>query len=198
MALSSLRSYRESLLKLSKECFEEQKETIELFEEFLNNNTDAFERSNKKGHITASGFVLSTIGHSFDDLSCKTQKMASLGGHADGHRIAHEVAYKECEEESGLTSLSFFSHDVEGSYPLILDLDRHIIPARKNEEEHFHYDIRYLLLADKEEPFKITEESLDLKWIPLHEVALHNQELSILRPVRKIQALLELEAVKLS
>lgn len=192
MTLLSLRSYRESLQKLSKEFFEEQKEVVELFEDFLKNNSDAYERSNQKGHITASGFVLSTDKKALlMTYHAKLNKWLQLGGHADGHCVAHEVAYKECEEESGLTSLSFFSLDTKNGIPLIFDLDRHLIPARKNEEAHFHYDIRYLLLADKEESFKITKESLDLKWIPLDEITIYNQELAILRPLKKIQQLLE-------
>jgi hypothetical protein len=42
---------------------------------------------------------------------------------------------REAEEESGL-------RDLAGEQD-IFDLDRHRIPARGDEPEHWHYDVRY-------------------------------------------------------
>lgn len=166
-----------------------EEEIVDLFKSFLNYNLNAYERSNQEGHITASGFVLSVDRTALlMTYHAKLKKWLQLGGHADGHQITHEVAYRECEEESGLSSLSFFSGE-----PFILDLDRHLIPARKGEKEHFHYDVRYLLLANKEESLKITQESLDLKWVPLEEVTKYcKEEPSIMRCLSKIKILLDL------
>lgn len=190
MTLFSLERYRKQLPKFYKEYLQEQLVMVDVFEDFLKSNKDAYERSNKEGHITASGFVLSKDKKSLlMTHHKKLNKWLQLGGHADGHTAADEVAYRECEEESGLTSLSFFSFEGE-EQPFIFDLDKHLIPEKRDEKEHFHYDIRYLLICSKEEDIVLSEESLDLKWIPLEKVPLYTQELSILRCVKKIEALL--------
>jgi 8-oxo-dGTP pyrophosphatase MutT (NUDIX family) len=181
MLLSEIEGYEKKWPLFAKE----QEDLIHLFKTFfIEHKEHIYERSNQEGHITASGFIISSDYSSLLMLHhLKLQKWLQLGGHADGHTISHEVAYRECEEESGLTSLTFFS-----DAPYVFDLDRHQIPARKGEKEHFHYDIRYLFIADKKEPLKNSEESLELKWIPLKEVLLYNDESSISRPLRKIYA----------
>ena len=55
-----------------------------------------------------------------------------------------------------------------------------------NDPRHLHYDVRFLLEAD---PIKnkivISNESHDVKWIPLVEVRNYNSEDSIKRMVTK-------------
>jgi 8-oxo-dGTP pyrophosphatase MutT (NUDIX family) len=88
------------------------------------------------------------------------------------------VALREAREESGLTRLRAVS-------PALFDVDRHLIPARKAELEHYHYDLRFFLEADPAEPLTITGESKDLAWVELSRVAGLNPEESMLRMVRK-------------
>ena len=73
------------------------------------------------------------------------------------------VALREAEEESGLTGLS-----VE---PAPFDLDRHRIPTRGHEPEHWHYDVRYVVRAGENEVFEVNEESLALAWRNVREIA---------------------------
>jgi hypothetical protein len=47
----------------------------------------------------------------------------------------------------------------------IFDLDRHVIPENNKEERHFHYDVRFLIEAEMDEPLVISPESKDLAWI---------------------------------
>jgi hypothetical protein len=53
----------------------------------------------------------------------------------------------------------------------IFDLDRHRIPARGDEPEHWHYDVRYVVRATGSEQFAISEESLALSWKSIREIA---------------------------
>ena len=46
----------------------------------------------------------------------------------------------------------------------IFDIDCHLIPARKADPEHFHYDVRYVVRAGEDESFVVSEESHDLAW----------------------------------
>ena len=70
---------------------------------------------------------------------------------------------KEAQEESGLQSLRLVDST-------IFDLDKHIIPERPHVPEHFHFDVRYILEADIQEPLQISEESISLAWIAFDSV----------------------------
>ena len=65
------------------------------------------------------------------------------------------------------------------------DLDVHTIPARKGEPEHDHHDVRFLLLATGDERCVISDESIDLRWFALDEVASVTTEVSVLRMIEK-------------
>ena len=67
----------------------------------------------------------------------------------------------------------------------IFDLDRHLIPARKAEPEHWHFDLRFMIEADPDEPLLITNESKDLAWVDVDQVTALNSEESMARMVRK-------------
>lgn len=57
--------------------------------------------------------------------------------------------------------------------------------ARKSEPEHFHYDVRFLFEANDAVPLVVSEESNDLAWVGLDEVAALNNERSMQRMVAK-------------
>jgi 8-oxo-dGTP pyrophosphatase MutT (NUDIX family) len=108
----------------------------------------------------------------------KLGKWLQLGGHADGDPDLLAVALREAREESGLARLRALS-------PAPFDVDRHWIPERKSEPAHWHYDLRFLIEADPDEPLVVTHESRDLAWIELAQVPALNPEESLQRMVRK-------------
>lgn len=146
---------------------------------FVEAHPDCAERSLQVGHLTGSAWIVDP-GRSRTLLTHhrKLNKWLQLGGHADGELDPLSVALREAREESGLTRLRPVSDR-------IYDVDRHRIPARGAEPEHWHYDIRFLVEADPDEPLCVSDESHDLAWVPIARMADYNAEESMLRMARK-------------
>lgn len=194
--LFSLEEYKEIWTRIHPDFFLEQSHLYVLFKKFLEEDENAFERENFFGHVTGSAFILSSDRtHLLLTHHKKLDKWIQLGGHADSNPDIYEVALKEAKEESSLNSIKLFPlellAEVSAKYPVIFDLDRHIIPARKEAPEHFHYDVRYLFLADRFEKIEVSDESFDVQWVSIKEILSFNSETSITRPVRKIEYILK-------
>ena len=126
------------------------------------------------GHVTASAFVLSPDGGSV--LLTHHRKLGiwiQLGGHCDGIADARFVALKEAYEESGLARIAAVRAEA-------FDVDIHQIPANPREPAHLHYDARFLFRAEAGE-ISVSEESLDLAWVPLERLEDYTDEASVLR-----------------
>ncbi|MFN9024786.1 MAG: NUDIX hydrolase, partial [Akkermansiaceae bacterium] len=67
----------------------------------------------------------------------------------------------------------------------IFDIDIHLIPERKGDPAHFHYDVRYVLRANGCLDFTVSEESHDLRWVKLNGVKTLTTEPSMMRMVAK-------------
>ncbi|HEX5755056.1 MAG TPA: NUDIX hydrolase [Arenimonas sp.] len=141
----------------------EEDGTLALFEAFLASSADAFERHHPPGHFTGSAWLVSADGQRvLLTHHRKLDRWLQLGGHADGDRDLPRVALREAEEESGLCGLAVESE--------VFDLDRHAIPARGSDPEHFHYDVRFVVRAGDSEAFVVGEESHDLAWRVIAEL----------------------------
>ncbi|WP_255482558.1 NUDIX hydrolase [Rhodanobacter sp. MP7CTX1] len=149
------------------------------FSEFLRSDSAVFERRFPAGHFTGSAWLVSADGARV--LLMHHRKLGlwlQPGGHADGDPDLARVALREAQEETGVIDLR-----VEGG---IFDLDRHCIPGRANEPEHWHYDVRYVVRADSDESFTINEESHALAWRSVAEVAVDETlDASLRRMARK-------------
>jgi 8-oxo-dGTP pyrophosphatase MutT (NUDIX family) len=147
--------------------------------EFVNQNPECFERSLLIGHITGSAWIVDK-SQQFTLLTHhrKLDKWFQTGGHCDGDSDVLNVALKEAREETGLTDIQAISTN-------IFDIDIHEIPERKGVPTHLHYDVRFLLKADMNEPLIISSESSDLAWVELSKVSQLNDSQSIMRMVLK-------------
>jgi 8-oxo-dGTP pyrophosphatase MutT (NUDIX family) len=146
---------------------------------FVTEHEDCFERTLKTGHVTASGWVISEDRKSVLLMHHrKLNRWFQPGGHCDGDPDVLAVARKEIEEETGLLN---FRVDSDG----IFDVDIHLIPANSKDEAHYHYDVRFLFIADANEPLIINSESRDLQWVPLSQIEQYNNSESIVRMARK-------------
>lgn len=162
----------------------EEQSRLEIIK-FVKDNPECFENDFKLGHITGSALVVDKkIEFTILTHHLHLNKWFQFGGHSDSHWNPLEVAWREAHEESGLTSLAYFPNH-EG----IFDLDVHPIPARDEMPEHKHYDVRILLVADINEPYTVTHESHDLKWVKLDQVGQFNSQPAFLRLIKKVKLL---------
>jgi 8-oxo-dGTP pyrophosphatase MutT (NUDIX family) len=158
--------------------FEKEESFISRFLELLQHDR-AFHRDHLPGHITGSAWIVDAARQSvLLTHHAKLNKWLQPGGHADGNENVFAVALREAEEETGVKQFKLLS-------PGIFDLDIHIIPARNDFPEHWHYDVRFLLEANPAEALVITEESHDLQWIPLNQLSSYTSQESMLRMQQK-------------
>ena len=154
--------------------------TIDRFRAFVEAHEDCFERTLAwPGHVTGSAWIVSPERDAV--LLTHHRKLdlwIQLGGHADGNPDALDVALREGLEESGLPSLEPLDAEIP------FDLDIHVIPARKQEPEHEHFDVRYAFLAPHRE-IVVSDESHDLAWVPIPELSSYTQDASVLRMAQK-------------
>jgi 8-oxo-dGTP pyrophosphatase MutT (NUDIX family) len=134
------------------------------FIDFLSSHPSVFLRSHPPGHVTGSAWLVSADGERVLLMHHrKLGRWLQPGGHADGDADLARVALREAQEETGVVNLH-----VEEK---IFDIDRHRIPTRGDEPEHWHYDVRHVVRAGADERFIVNEESHALAWRPVTELA---------------------------
>lgn len=162
-------------------------EMVQKFRELVK-NPRCSDRNHYPAHLTASAMVVTA---DFSKMLLthhrKLNKWLQLGGHAEGSFDMPGTALRETTEESGLEKVRIYSWRADDDLP-VLDLDAHWIPEGK-EPGHWHYDVRYVVIADEPEKIAISEESLDLKWFGIEEAYALCQDTSIIRLIQKLDSL---------
>jgi 8-oxo-dGTP pyrophosphatase MutT (NUDIX family) len=170
----------------------EREQTIAAnFKALLTRVSSPFSRHEMPGHITGSALVVDLKQHKV--LLCfhgKLNKWLQLGGHAEGETIPAHIALREAREECGLVDLEFVPLTANSGEPYPVDLDLHLIPASNKEPEHLHYDLRYLMTTRQPSAIKCSDESADLKWFSFEDAYKLTEEESLLRLIRKAEALI--------
>jgi len=162
----------------------EEQELTQRFSAFVDGHEDCLLRSCVPGHITASAWILSPDGDAaLLTHHKKLDKWLQLGGHVDGEAEVENACLREAQEESGMADFVFVPWAGDDLVPL--DLDVHMIPERKQEPGHNHWDVRFLLQARPGQELVISDESNELCWAPLAGLADFTSEESVLRLHRK-------------
>ena len=109
------------------------------------------------------------------------------GGHKEKGEDDYTCCKREVMEESGITDFEVISDG-------IFDVDVQVIPysARKNEPEHFHYDVNFLILAHNKN-FVLSDESTELAWLTIDEARkrLDKDDVSTRRMLTKYENMLK-------
>jgi 8-oxo-dGTP pyrophosphatase MutT (NUDIX family) len=152
--------------------------------QLLDSCVTCFRRDAFPAHFTGSALVVSG-----DGTRCllhhhrKLDRWLQFGGHCDGEEDVLAVAKREAFEESGIDGLIVASRRP-------FDLDIHEIPAIGDEPAHFHYDIRYVLIAPEQTEFRSSPESKELRWFRPDELNEQELDAGLRRMVEKWHALL--------
>ncbi|HEY6077407.1 MAG TPA: NUDIX hydrolase [Polyangiaceae bacterium] len=140
-----------------------------------------FSRSSfQPGHLTASAFVVSPTG---DALLLILHKKLGLwlqpGGHVEPDDASLEAAARrEVLEETGIALGRHAPAE-------IFDVDIHSIPARKDEPEHEHFDVRFCFRAETLE-LEARDEVAGARWVELATLERLTGDESVLRAARKL------------
>ena len=145
-----------------------------------------FGQDNEDAHLTGSAFVLDTEGRVLFTHHRKLNRWLQLGGHSDAHeRCLSMTAFREASEESGLEDLIF--HPKQS--PRLLDVDVHLIPARKAKPQHYHLDFRYVFLTCTPDRIVVSSESHCLQWFSIKEAMDLDIYPALSRALRKLSRL---------
>ena len=161
------------------------KETADLqvMREFAASLAEPFSRTQWPAHFTGSAVVVSPDGARVClVLHAKLNRWLQPGGHADavdGGDMA-QTALREAREETGLEVA------LQSNAPL--DVDVHVIPARKDEPEHRHLDVRYLVIAKNPDALAHDpNESHGAQWLTWVDALARADEAPLKRLLMKAQ-----------
>ena len=146
---------------------------------FVQNHRRFYKRTLATGHTTGSAWIINPAHtHALMLHHKKLSRWLQPGGHVEHDANLLATALREAREETGIIDCRIVSN-------AIFDLDIHTIPTNKKETEHLHYDIRYLLEAQSNALPVVSDESNEVKWFTLKEIAAINDEPSIRRMILK-------------
>jgi len=152
---------------------------------YVEEHTNCFYRELWPAHVTGSAWVVSPERNQV--LMMHHKKHAQWfqpGGHADGDADILRVALRETTEETGLDS-----SQVKLLNKQVFDVDIHTIAAMGGDPRHEHIDVRFLVEIDDDIPIPGNDESHDIIWIDINNVARFNNNRSTYRMVEKTRHL---------
>lgn len=153
--------------------------------QFVQAHEDCFFRELSPGHVTGSAWVVNPGRDKALMLHHrKHDQWFQPGGHADGDADILRVALRETAEETGLDASHIRLVD-----RALFDVDIHTIAESPRGPRHRHFDIRFLVEMDDNLALPGNDESHQVLWVPLHQVARFNNNRSTHRMVEKTRHL---------
>ena len=154
-----------SLLASVQPTDEKERADLERMRDFAATLAEPFSRAQWPAHFTGSAVVVSPDGKQVClVLHAKLNRWLQPGGHADpvDQGELEQTALREAREETGL------GVKLHSRRPL--DVDVHVIPARKADPEHSHLDVRYLVIAENPQALRHDPaESHGAQWLSWEE-----------------------------
>lgn len=173
------------LLAAHRTPFLEEAAYVRRARDFIAAHPECFGCDYWPAHVTGSSWVLNVRrSHVLLVHHRKHERWFQPGGHADGNPDILAVALRETAEEGGVAPDAIRLLDER-----IFDLDIHRIPASVRGPEHEHIDVRFLVEIDDGVPLRGSEESYEVRWVPLFEVSRYNNNRSTFRMVEKTRRL---------
>ena len=166
---------------------EKERVDLDVMRGFAASLKEPFSRGTWPAHFTGSAVVVSPDGERVClVMHAKLNRWLQPGGHADaadGGRM-EETALREAREETGLDV------KLHPGAPAPFDLDVHVIPARKEDPEHRHLDVRYLVVAANPEALAHDpNESNGAQWLGWDEAIARADEAPLRRMLGKARRL---------
>ena len=133
---------------------------------------DIHSRRTFPGHVTTSAFILDRKGQKILLIHHRSLgRWLQPGGHYEPPGDLAGSALREAVEETGMQGLVTDPwHRISG---LPIDIDSHSIPARpaRDEPEHWHHDIRYVVRAQEDSAIRPDlSEVHGAEWRPLTDL----------------------------
>lgn len=180
--------HRQELLNLlarHRPRFMEESAYLTQAREFVERHPDCFHRDLWPAHVTGSAWVVNPDRSQVLLMHHRKHgQWFQPGGHADGEADILGVALRETAEESGIDPRQIRLVDQQ-----IFDLDIHRIPAGEHGPAHEHIDVRFLVEIDDRLPLPGNDESHEIRWVPVEQVARFNNNLSTFRMLEKTRRL---------
>ncbi len=150
-------------------------------QELPNVTIDPFGRCEDHGHITTSALVVNEErDHILLTHHAKLGLWLPPGGHCDSDSDVARVCRKEVFEETGYWSLATLMDN-------IFDIDIHTVPEGRRSREHLHYDVRFVFETNMAQPLLISNESKDLRWVPIRDLGDYTDMPSVLVLAKKLE-----------
>jgi 8-oxo-dGTP pyrophosphatase MutT (NUDIX family) len=163
-----------------------EREDLERMRTFAAELASPFSRAQATAHFTGSAVVVDPAGERVALIHHgKVKRWLQPGGHAeeaDGG-LMEATALREAQEETGCRVR------LHPTAPRPLDVDIHRIPARKDEPEHLHLDVRYLIVAEDPEALAHDpNESFGARWVSWKDALERADEAALRRLLEKARA----------
>lgn len=166
-----------------------EREDLERMRQLARTLESPFSRAQPTAHFTGSAVVVDPEGRRVVMLHhAKLKRWLQPGGHADAADAGamEATALREAREETGCRV------HLHPAAPRPLDVDVHTIPARKDEPEHCHLDVRYLIVAEDPEALAHDPaESFGAQWLGWDEALARADEAPLRRLLEKARRVAE-------